>query len=955
MQPHEFAQKWRTRAYEVTEEQAYQEHYQDVASLVGGFAPGQAGAPEGLTYQAGVKKVGTTDFGKADVFQPGHFIWEAKRAAKTDAARAKTLGGALQQATLYARDLGNPPLIVTTDFVELNVHTNFTGTAPKTFRMTLEDIEHDRKLDGTELSALQVLRAVFHDPGVLDPRLVRERITTEATGRVGEVARALVKAGYPKEQVAHFLMRVVFAMFSEDVALLDKGLLTKLLERAKKYPEKSQGYFAELFGAMSTGGEFWGNDIRYFNGGLFDNHDGLPITAEDADALLSAAKLDWAEVEPAIFGRLFESSLEKEVRGQRGAHFTAVPEIERIVEPVVMLDLFRQWEEVRARAQSVVDQAEVKAQAEESKGHTRVADNTRDKARKQAIGILHEFQKHLGSIKVLDAACGSGNFLYVTLKRLLDLEHEVRLTAFQYGVGDFDIPPLVHPRKMLGIEVEGFAAELAAVTLWIGYFQWNRAHGGQWPTPVLERLDNIQHHDALLNDDGSEFQWPEATYIVGNPPFLGEKKQGPRLGLPYVEQLRSTYAGRVPKTSDLVCYWFEKARAAIEQGKTRRAGLITTNSINMPGNRAVLERINETGAMFRAWPNLPWLQDGAAVRVAAISFDDGREQQRAIGELLHEGKENEESILTPVAAINPNLSVGTNVTEAKKLPENAGLCFQGVKLAGDFDITEAVAREWMKLPNLGNAENSDVLRPLLNGDDLTSKRGDTWVIDFASMTEAKASEYLVPFAHVVEKVKPVREKNRDKARRTNWWQLARPYTAMREALAPLPRYLATSIVAKHRTFLWCDAKDLPSGRLVVVASDQDWMYGVLNSQIHVVWAAANSSTHGKGNDLTYTSTTCFEPFPFPQWTPGTQEAVAEAARFVEKVRAGLKDQGMTITEMYNALAEVTGTDSPAYTLKLAHDRLDGAVAAAYGWEWRLEEGEVLARLLALNLQRSDKL
>lgn len=174
---------------------------------------------------------------------------------------------------------------------------------------------------------------------------------------------------------------------------------------------------------------------------------------------------------------------------------------------------------------------------------------------------------------------------------------------------------------------------------------------------------------------------------------------------------------------------------------------------------------------------------------------------------------------------------------------------------------------------------------------------------------------------------------------------------MRRALTPLPRYLATSSVAKYRTFLWCDARDLPSGRLVVVASDQDWMYGVLNSRIHVVWAAANSSTHGKGNDLTYTSTTCFEPFPFPQWTPATQQGVAEAAQFLEKARAGLKAQGLTITEMYNALGEVTGTASPAYTLKLAHNRLDQAVAAAYGWAWPLTEEELQGRLLELNRAR----
>ena len=255
----------------------------------------------------------------------------------------------------------------------------------------------------------------------------------------------------------------------------------------------------------------------------------------------------------------------------------------------------------------------------------------------------------------------------------------------------------------------------------------------------------------------------------------------------------------------------------------------------------------------------------------------------------------------------------------------------------------------MKLPNPGDVNNCNVLRPLLNGDDLTGKRGDTWVIDFVSMTEEEAGQYLVPFAHVLEKVKPVRATKRRDTYRLKWWLYAEPRPAMRRALAPLPRYLATSIVAKYRTFLWCEARDLPSGRLVVVASDQDWMCGMLNSRIHVLWAQYSGSTHE--DRPVYTSMTCFEPFPFPEWTPETQQAVTEAAQFLEKVRAGLKAHGMTVTEMYNALAEITGTDSPAYTLKLAHDRLDQAVATAYGWAWPLTEEGLLANLLELNVKR----
>ena len=942
MQPHEFAQKWRTRAYEVTEEQAYQEHYQDVASLVGGFAPGQAGAPEGLTYQAGVKKVGTTDFGKADVFQPGHFIWEAKRAAKTDAARAKVLGGALQQATLYARDLGNPPLIVTTDFVELNVHTNFTGTAPKTFRLTLDDIEQDGRLEGTELTALQVLRAVFHDPGVLDPRLVRERITTEATGRVGEVARALVSAGHPKEQVAHFLMRVVFAMFSEDVGLLEKGLLTKLLERARKYPEKSQGYFAELFSAMSTGGEFWGTDIRYFNGGLLDDHDGLPITAEDAEALLNAAKLDWAEVEPAIFGGLFESSLEKEVRGQRGAHFTAVTEIERIVEPVVMLDLHRQWEGVRARARAIVEQAEIKAQAEAGKGHTRVAEDTRAQARKQAIGILHEFQQHLGSIKVLDAACGSGNFLYVTLKRLLDLEHEVRLTAFQYGAGDFDLPPLVHPRQMLGIEIEGFAAELAGVTLWIGYFQWNRAHGGQWPTPVLERLDNIQHHDALLNDDGTEFQWPDATYIVGNPPFLGDKMMRSQLGDQYVETLREVYAERLPGQSDLVCYWPEKARAAIEAGVTRRAGFVTTNSVRGGKNRTVLERIKATGDLFMAWPDEPWTQDGAAVRVSLFAFDDGQEAERTWN-----GQ--------PASHLNADLSIQTDTKAARILAENTGKSFIGTQKGGDFDIPPSLAQAWLNLPNPTGVDNRDVLKPWTNGMDITRRPSHRWIIDFAQMTEQEAAQYLQPFAYVEEKVRPTRQGLKRAGHAQYWWRHQEARPGMRRALEGQTRFIGIPRVAKHLLPVWLPIETLPDSQVVVIARDDDFTLGVLMSSVHRIWALIMGTA--LEDRPRYTPSTCFETFPFPHPSADQRAEIEKWARHIVQVREHLlaADPKATLTGLYNDVVKLRAEPDAAHpvsALKTAHDRLDQAVAAAYSWEWPLAEDEVLARLLALNLERS---
>lgn len=635
MHPQDFARKWRERAHAVTEEQAYQEHYIDVASLVRGPVPGQAGAPSGLTYQAGVSKVGSTDFGKADVYLPSHFIWEAKRAQKTADARAKKLGEALAQAMLYAYDLGSPPLIVVTDFVEIRVHTVFNGTMPRMYRLTLDDIEHNRVLEGTEMRALDVLRHVFHDPAELDPRLMRERMTTEATGQVGAVARAMVKRGHDRAAVSHFMLRVVFGLFSEDIGLLDDRLLTAVLERSVNKPEHSEGYLTDLFAAMATGGEFWGCDIKHFNGGLFDARGGLPLTADDAAALLQAATLDWSQVEPAIFGNLFESSLEAEVRGKRGAHFTGVQDIERVVEPVVMADLLRQWDAVRTEARTRVAEAEAQAVRHEQAGSPRRATTTRETARLAAANLVTTFQAHLGDVRVLDPACGSGNFLYVALKRLMDLEELVIAEAGLYGVGRFDLPPIVHPKQMLGIEIEPFAAELASVTLWIGFIQWTQAHGGYYRIPVLQQLENIENRDALLNADGSEATWPDATYITGNPPFLGDKVMRERLGADYTTTLRGVYGDRLPGQSDLVCYWPEKARALIESGTTRRAGFVATNSIRGGKNRTVLERIKATGDLFMAWPDQPWLQDGAAVRVSLFGFDDGTQMERRLdGELV---------------------------------------------------------------------------------------------------------------------------------------------------------------------------------------------------------------------------------------------------------------------------------------------------------------------------------
>lgn len=914
MQPAEFAAKWRALSQHASERAAYQEHFRDLCALIGQPTPSSDTSGQDYAFEKHVKKVGTDDPGYADVFLRGRFIAEYK-------ARGKSLGKALQQATLYARDLGNPPLLMVSDLERIELHTNFTGTSPRALRLGLDDIARDAPLAGSDLTALQALRALFRDPDALDPRRQRERVTEQATERVGRVAQGLAARGVPADRAAHFLMRAVFSMFAEDAGILPAGTFEGLLGSARQYPEQSELLFRGLFGAMRAGGFFGSAHIRAFNGGLFDSEDALALTRDELGALHAAAELDWTEVEPAIFGTLFEDSLDAATRGRRGAHYTAVPDILRVVAPVVLDPLRREWAGVRDRAAALADK----------RGGPKLA-----------LEQIQAFHARLAGVTVLDPACGSGNFLYVTLKQLLDLEHEVRLTAFGLGAGDFDFPPRVHPRQLRGIEIEAFASELAGVTLWIGYFQWKRAHGGDWPDPVLERLDNISHHDALLNEDGSKYEWPEAEFIVGNPPFLGGKVMRSGLGDAYVNSLFAAFDGRVARESDLVCYWFEKARAQIAAGHTTRAGLVTTNSIRGGANRKVLQRIQESGAIFAAWDDEPWAQDGAAVRVSFVCFDDGREPSRHLDGL-------------PVTQINADLTASVDVTGARPLRENAGISFMGTTKGGPFDIAGEVARAWLALPNPNGRPNSDVVKPWVNGLDLTRRPRDMWIIDFALMTEAEASEYLTPFEYVRAKVKPEREQGRDEIGKQTWWRHLRSRPDMRAAFQGLNRYICTPRVAKHRVFVWLAMETIPDSAVIAIARDDDFTLGVLQSRMHEAWALVQGTA--LEDRPRYTPSTCFETFPFPHPTPEARAEVEKWSKYLVQVRGHLlgQDARATLTGLYNRAAALRAAPDPAdpvAALVTAHDRLDAAVAAAYGWPWPLDEAEVLGRLLALNLERS---
>jgi type II restriction/modification system DNA methylase subunit YeeA len=476
--------------------------------------------------------------------------------------------------------------------------------------------------------------------------------------------------------------------------------------------------------------------------------------------------------------------------------------------------------------------------------------------------------------------------------------------------------------------------------------------------PILKPLQTIIQMDAVLAYDETgkplEPEWPAADVIIGNPPFLGDKKMRAELGNQYVEALRALYADRIPGQSDLVCYWFEKARAMIENGQVKRAGLLATQGIRGGANRRVLERIKSTGEIFWAQSDLDWILDGATVHVSMVGFDNGTEPNREL---------NSETVET----INADLSSAANISSAYTLAENQGISFIGTQKSGPFDLDEESSKRMISAEgNPNGCSNRDVIKPWINALDITQEPRKMWIIDFgADMKLEDAAKYELPFEYVRKNVKPFRDKVRRKNHREKWWLFGESRPGMRQALANLSRFIVTPMVSKHRVFAWVNNDVIPENLLVVIARPDDYFFGILHSHIHEIWSRSmGTQLREAESGQRYTPTTTFETFPFP-WAPGKEPKkdarvkaiAAEAKELVEMRERWLKadltpdpspkrrgDQ-RTLTNLYN--------QRPTW-LDLAHKKLDAAVFAAYGWPHDLSNDQILERLLALNLQRSEQ-
>jgi len=915
MTPAEFAAKW--RGVTASERAVAQSHFIDLCRVLGEPAPTDAD-PAGAWYafEKGAEKLAGGD-GFADVWKRGFFAWEYK-------GKGRDLKAAYLQLQGYRDALENPPLLVVSDLERIEVRTNFTGLSPVTRVVTLDDLAAP---DPSE--ALLILRAVFTAPEELRPTYEPAQITEQAARHFAELAFALRGRGHEPGAVAHFLDRILFCLFAEDAGMLPRGVVSRLAERTRGRPALFGDALRQMFGLMARGGGMFGvEEVPWFNGALFDTDEILPLTETEIGTLLEVGRLDWSRIEPAIFGTLFERGLDPDRRAQLGAHYTAREQIWQLVEPVVIRPLRREYAAMQARVTELLMSGR------------RVTARTRPEENPGAV--FRTFLERLRGVRVLDPACGSGNFLYVALQALKDLE----LETIGWGSLVLQEPqefPRVGPEAVMGIELNAYAAELARVTIWIGEIQWMLNHGFAYRRdPILRPLDTIECRDALLDlSDPAhprEADWPAAEFVVGNPPFLGAKLLRRGLGNDYVEALFHVFRGRLPGMADLSAYWHEKARAAIQAGLTRRAGLLATQSIRGGGSRRVLERIKETGDIFFARSDDPWVLAGANVHISFVGQDDGSETERELdGRAVH--------------AINANLTSGLDLTRARRLRENLGIAFIGDQKSGPFDIDELTAHVLLAAPNPDGRSNADVVRPWMNGDDVTGRPARRWIIDFGvDMPETEAALYQAPFEHVRAHVQPKRLASGIGVQ--SWWLHWRPRPELRWAVAGRLRCLATPILTKWRLFVWLDATVLADHQLVILARDDDFTFGVLHSRVHEAWArATGTQLREVESGFRYTPTTCFETFPFPRPTDEQREAIAAAARELVRLRDGwLNPPGLdeaalaarTLTNLYN--------ERPTW-LQNAHGALDRAVLDAYGWPVDLPEGEILARLLDLNLQR----
>jgi hypothetical protein len=915
--------------------------------------------------------------GRIDLYKRGSFVLEAKQSRRP--GKPKELQGSLfdpepeetaprgrrtasrawdvlmlnarQQAEQYAKALpaieGWPPFLIVCDVGHcFEIYADFTGQGKnyaqfpdrQGFRIYLEELR--------QAEIRERLRLIWLDPQKLDPTKIAAKATREVAERLAKVSKYLEeRAGkdgnklYDPETVALFLMRCLFTMFaaSVDVELLPKNSFRDVLKRCKDDPSLFPRLVGQLWEAMDKGSFAFAleREVKQFNGYLFKNRTVLPLPRQEIGELYEAATKDWKFVEPAIFGTLLEQALNPAKRKKLGAHYTPRAYVERLVVATILEPLKAEWANVQATAEA-----------------------KREGDPNSAAAIVRNFHEKLCGIRILDPACGTGNFLYVSLELMKRLEGEVlEALAALTGQGRFAGYELktIDPHQFLGLEVNPRAAAIAELVLWIGYLQWHfRTRGGMPPEPILREFKTIEVRDAVLAWDARDLArdeharpiartdtegkkvevyryknpkrpvWPAADYIVGNPPYHGAKDVRGRLGDDYAEALRTAHP-HVNDSADFVMYWWDRAAELLSRQGTRlkRFGLVTTKTLSQVFSRRVMERYLTAKApisLLMAIPNHPWTKatkDAAAVRIAMTVAAAGVQEGCLLEVTKEEGLDTDApnvELRETRGKINSDLTVGADVTKASALQANAFLCSPGVKLHGDgFIVTHAEA-EHLGLGRRPGLENH--IRLYRNNRDLTGVPRSVMVIDlFGLEVDEVRRRFPEIYQHVLANVKESKDErgkpngrdvNDRPSYRANWWIFGEPRRELRLALDCLPRYIATGETAKHRIFQFLDPSILPDNMLVCMGLDDAFFLGVLSSRFHVIWALRAGGRQGVGNDPRYSKSRVFDPFPFPDASESLKARIRATAEELDALRKQVQAEhpGLTLTQIYNVLEKL---------------------------------------------------
>jgi hypothetical protein len=895
------------------------------------------------------------------------------------AAMQKAAGQAEGYAKALPKEHGWPPFLLVSDIGYcIDVYADFSrsgkGYAPypdrRKYRIELDDLRDEK--------VRERLKAIWTGPMSLDPSAEAARVTREIAGHLATLARRLEAREQNPDRVAHFLMRLLFTMFAEDTSLIPRNSFSELLKKVRDRPENLIPQLSDLWAKMDKGGFVGalgeaGETVRRFNGYLFKETTALPLESEEIDVLIAAAASDWREVEPAIFGTLLERALNPKERAKLGAHYTPRAYVERLVQPTIMEPLKEDWLGARTAAMEAADQGK------------------KDEARK----IVEEYHGKLARTKVLDPACGTGNFLYVSMARMKELEGEVLELLEELGDKQYLAEISGHtitPENFLGIEINPRAAAIAQLVLWIGYLQWHFRVNGEdrMPEPpVLRDIQTIENRDALIDYDRKELEkdqngrpvsrwdgetmkphpvtgkavpdetarlevyryvnprpakWPKADFIIGNPPFIGGKDVRERLGDGYFEALFRTTD--VPESADFVMHWWDKASTRVRKNQTRRFGFVTTNSLPQTFSRRVVQKHldapNPLSLIF-VIPDHPWVTEkgSAAVRIAFTVGASGN----IAGRILRVDRESVAPELIDyverTGTINADLTAGAAVAIATPLKAGRKICSPGVKLHGKgFLLTAA------QVDALGAFS---ILKPFRNGRDLVDRPRGLYVIDTYGFSEHKLrSDFPLLFDHLYRTVKPERDSNRREYRRQNWWLFGENNPDFRAALAGLRRFVATPETSKHRLFQFLGDGILPDNTVTAVCSDDSYVLGVLSSRMHVLWALAAGGALGP--TPRYNKTRCFDPFPFPDTSDeALKQRIRDAAEKLDALRKQVLERhpDLTLTKLYNVLEALRAAEGSGGVLgdkerdvaergcvsliRQYHDEIDAAVAEAYGW------------------------